>query len=456
MRSRHLLLRSRRTVTPEGVRDAVVWATDGAIIAVLPADDPAARGAEDLGERWLLPGLVDTHVHVNEPGRADWEGFATATRAAAAGGITTLVDMPLNAIPATTTAAALGAKLDAAADRLWVDAAFWGGVVPGNTGELEGLARGGVLGFKCFLSDPGVPEFERVTNADLEAAAPELARLGLPLLVHAEDPDTLESAAEAAGGDRRGYRAWLASRPATAETMALAFLVHFARRTGVWVHVVHLASGDLWEVVRDARAMGVRITCETCPHYLTFAAGDIPDGDPRFKCAPPIREAVHREGLWEGLRAGAIHLVASDHSPAPPALKRLESGDLAGAWGGIASLELGLPVMWSEALKRGFTPADLVRWMSDGPSRLAGTMGRKGAIAPGADADLVVWDGDAPWTVDQGRLHQRHPWTPYHGMALPGRVRRTYVHGTLVYAEGEHLERGGDVIRRSMETQGLD
>lgn len=461
MPSRHLLLRSRHTVTPEGVRDAVVWSADGTIVAVLAADDPAARGAEDLGERWLLPGLVDTHVHINEPGRTDWEGFETATRAAVAGGVTTLVDMPLNSIPATTTAAALKQKMEAAEGKLWCDVGFWGGVVPGNAGELDALARGGVLGFKCFMTPSGVDEFENVGRADLEEAAPVVARLGLPLLVHAEDPAPIEAAAEAlrsaeppSVADPRSYRAWLASRPASAETMALAFLVHLSRRTGTWVHVVHLAAGDLWPVVRDARAIGVRITCETCPHYLTFAAEEIPDGDPRYKCAPPIREAVHREGLWEGLREGAIHLIASDHSPCPPELKRLEAGDVLGAWGGIASLELGLGAVWSGARARGFAPEDVVRWMSDGPSRLAG-LAQKGAIAPGADADLVVWDADTEWTADAARLHQRHKVTPYDGRKLLGRVRRTYVNGRLVYAEGEHLERGGEVVRRKVE-EGLE
>jgi len=460
MHTGHLLLRSRHTVTPDGVRDVVVWVTDGIIVAVLPPDDPAAQGAEDLGDRWLIPGLVDTHVHVNEPGRAHWEGFDSATRAAVAGGITTIVDMPLNSIPATTNAQAFESKLAAAEGQLWCDVGFWGGVVPGNTGDLEPLARAGVLGFKCFLSPSGVDEFENVSRADLEEAAPEVARLALPLLVHAEDPASLEAVDEAMRTaeppvtlDPRSYAAWLASRPASAEVMALAFLVHLALRTGTWIHVVHLAAGDLWSVVRDARNMGVRISCETCPHYLTFAAEEIPDGDPRFKCAPPIREAASREALWEGLRERAIHLVASDHSPCPPDLKRLAAGDVMGAWGGIASLEIGFGAVWHGARARGFDATDVVRWMSDGPSRLAGLQGRKGGIEPGADADLVVWDPDAEWKVDASRLHQRHKVTPYDGRAVLGKVRRTYVHGTLVYAEGEHLERGGDVILRKMPVE---
>jgi allantoinase len=307
-----------------------------------------------------------------------------------------------------------------------------------------------VLGFKCFLSPSGVPEFAHVSRADLDAAAPALARLGLPLLVHAEDPAALELATEGASApDPRSYRAWLASRPPVAETMALALLASLARRHGLWIHVVHLASGDLWGVVRDGRAQGLRLSCETCPHYLTFAAEEIPDGAPLFKCAPPIREAAHRDGLWEGLRAGAIHLIATDHSPCPPELKRLDSGDVAGAWGGIASLELSLPVVWTGAAARGFTPADVVRWMSDGPSRLAGLHGRKGAIQPGADADLVVWDPDAEWTVDAARMHQRHKQTPYHGLRVRGRVHRTYVSGTLVFAEGEPIARAGEVLRRA-------
>lgn len=450
MSSPHLLLRSRHTVLENEVTDAVVWSVEGTIVAVLSPDDPAARGAEDLGERWLLPGLVDTHVHVNDPGRADWEGFEHATRAAAAGGITTIVDMPLNAIPATTSARALEAKVAAAQGRCWVDVAFWGGLVPGNAAELEPLAAAGVVGFKAFLSPSGVPEFGHVTRADLALAAPAVQRIGLPLLVHAEEPAVLDEIALDPALDPRRHATWLASRPSSAEMQALAALVTFARVHNVHVHIVHLASGDLWPVVRDAREHGWSVSAETCPHYLTFAAEEIPDGATEFKCAPPIRERAHREALWEGLRAGAIHLIASDHSPCPPSMKLRERGDFLEAWGGIASLELSLAAVWTGARERGATPHDVVRWMSAMPARLAGLRKRKGQIAPGFDADLVVWDPEASVTVDPARLVQRHKVTPYAGRTLRGRVHRTYVSGHLAYLDGRFDEPRGETLLRTM------
>jgi allantoinase len=450
MSSPHVLLRSRHTVLENEVVDAVVWAVEGTIVAVLPPDDPAARGADDLGDLWLLPGLVDTHVHVNEPGRADWEGFQHATRAAAAGGITTIVDMPLNSIPATTSAAALDAKVEAAQGRCWVDVAFWGGIVPGNAGDMEALAAAGVVGFKAFLSPSGVSEFPHVTRADLAAAAPALQRIGLPLLVHAEEPAVLDEVERDPALDPRRHATWLATRPPSAEMHALAALVTFARAHNVHVHVVHLAAGDLWQVVRDARDRGWSVSAETCPHYLTFAAEEIPDGATQFKCAPPIREREHREGLWEGLRAGAIHLVVSDHSPCPPAMKLPGTGDFLKAWGGIASLELSLAAVWTGASERGATPSDVVRWMSTMPARLAGLRKRKGVIAPGFDADLVAWDPDASFTVDASKLRQRHPVTPYAGRTLRGRVHRTYVSGHLAYRDGRFDGPHGETLLRTM------
>ncbi len=435
-----LALRSRRTVLPRGIEDAVVVVRDGRIAAVLPPDDPrvandpAARGAEDLGERWLLPGLVDTHVHLNEPGRTEWEGFATATRAAAAGGVTTLVDMPLNSVPATTTAEALRLKRAATTGKLAVDVAFWGGVVPGNLAELAPLAAAGVLGFKCFLVPSGVSEFRHVGQADLQAAMPEIARLGLPLLAHAELPGPIESALEAvARRDARRYSTWLNARPHEAEDQAIALLLLLCEATGCRTHVVHLSSAHAVPMLREAKRRGLPLTVETCPHYLRFEAQSIRGGDTLFKCAPPIRERENRERLWDALREGVIDLVASDHSPCPPAMKLLDRGDFTAAWGGIASLELGLPVMWTEARGRGFTPADLARWMSLSPARLAGLEATKGAIAPGRDADFVVWDAETRWTVDATRLHQRHPMTPYAGLDVVGRVERTYLRGALVY-----------------------
>ena len=426
-------LRSRRTVTPRGIEDAVVVVRDGIVAEVLPPRNPAARNAEDLGDLVLMPGLVDTHVHVNEPGRTEWEGFETATRAAAAGGVTTIVDMPLNSVPATTTAAALRAKRAAAEGKCSVDVAMWGGVVPGNAGEIEALAAEGVRGFKCFLVHSGVDEFPHVGKRDLSAAMPRIARLGLPLLVHAELPGPIEAASHAAmARDPRAYASWLASRPRAAECDAIAMMLGLCEETGCRVHVVHLAAADAVEMLRDARRRGLPVTAETCPHYLHFAAEEIADGATPFKCAPPIRERENREWLWAALEEGLIDLVASDHSPCPPEMKRLEAGDFFAAWGGIASIELTLAATWTSARGRGFTPADLARLMSGRPALLARLEGSKGAIAPGRDADLVAWDSAAEWIVDPAALHQRHKLTPYAGRTLTGRVLRTYVRGELV------------------------
>lgn len=424
--SADLVLRSRRAVTPDGTRAAAVHVADGRIARVAAWDDvPSDTALVDVGDDVLMPGLVDTHVHVNEPGRAEWEGFATATRAAAAGGVTTILDMPLNAVPATTTAAALDAKRAAARGHTTVRVEYIGGVVPGNVGELAGLRDGGVRAFKCFLAPSGVDEFPHVSEADLRAAFPELARLGLPLMVHAEDPAWLGAAP---AGGARAYAAWLASRPVEAERSAIAMLVRLMAWCPTRVHVVHLSSARSLDVVRDARARGLPLTVETCPHYLTFAAEEIADGDTACKCAPPIRERAEREGLWRALAAGAIDLVASDHSPCPGAMKGVD-GDWFAAWGGIASLQLSLAATWTGAAARGHAPADVARWMSAAPARLAGIADRRGALAPGYDADLVAWDPDAWFTVDPARLHHRHPVTPYAGRALRGVVRATWVGG---------------------------
>ena len=433
-----LVIRSRRVVLPDGVRDAAVLVGEGRIRAVVPwAEAPDAAGVVDCGDACLMPGLVDTHVHMNEPGRTDWEGFASATHAAAAGGVTTLVDMPLNSTPATTTVAALAAKRAAAASTCRVDVGFWGGVVPGNVPELEGLAAAGVLGFKCFLVPSGVDDFPEVDERDLREAMSVLARLGRPLLVHAELPGPIAAAEDAIrGGDPRRYANWLASRPPAAEIEAIRMVLGLCAETECPVHIVHLSAAEALPDIRSARARGLPVTVETCPHYLCFAAEEIADGATPFKCAPPIRGRANRERLWEALRDGAIDLVASDHSPCPPALKRCETGDFMAAWGGIASLEVALSAVWSGARKRDFTPSDLARWMGERPARLAGLAGRKGVIAPGADADLVVWEPEAEWTVVGARLHHRHPLTPYEGWNLRGVVRSTFVRGVCVFERG--------------------
>ena len=448
-------IRSRRVIAPDGMRAAAV-VIRGEKIAALVAPDavPADMPVDDVGERVLLPGLVDAHVHINEPGRTEWEGFETATRAAAAGGITTLVDMPLNSSPVTTTVEALVQKVAAAVGKLWVDCGFYGGIVPGNNVHLKPLAAAGVLGFKAFLCHSGIDEFPNATEADLRAAMPILADAGLPLLVHAELLSPLSAEIERRFSSRpRSYADYLATRPRQWEHNAIRLLIELCREFDCRVHIVHLATADALSMIAQARAKGLPLTVETCPHYLCFAAEEISDGDPRFKCAPPIREQENRERLWDGLRAGLIDTVGSDHSPAPPALKHLATGDLRQAWGGIASLQLELSVIFTEAGRRGFSLAAVADWMSRHPAHLVGLAGRKGSLAPGHDADLVVFDPDAEFTVTPVMLHHRHKITPYEGRRLRGRVEQTYVRGRLVYDAGHFAEKpSGQAILRTGES----
>lgn len=427
-----LVIRSLRVVQPHGMRAASVHVVNGRISRVGAWDDiPADVKPLDAGEMIVMPGLVDTHVHVNEPGRTEWEGFETATRAAAAGGITTILDMPLNSIPATTTVAALEAKRGAARDRTSVNVEYIGGVVPGNSRELEGLRQAGVRAFKCFLSSSGVDEFPAVSESDLREAFPILSRLGIPLMVHAEDPSRLASN----GKSSRVYADYLASRPVAAEESAIAMLVRLLEWCPTPVHVVHLSSAQSLAIVRAARDRGLPITVETCPHYLTFAAEEIPDGATEYKCAPPIRGAAERDALWEALIGGEIDLVASDHSPCPPAMKDT-GGEFFAAWGGIASLQLSLSAVWTGARVRGVKPERIAEWMSSAPAKLAGFERTKGALAPGFDADIIVWDPDASFVVEAAKLHHRHKVTPYLGRTLYGTVHSTITggratHGTL-------------------------
>ena len=447
MTSADLVLRSRRVVTPRGTGPAAVHVRAGRIVGVYAIDDvPDGCPVDDAGESVIMPGLVDTHVHVNEPGRTEWEGFATATRAAAAGGVTTIVDMPLNSIPATTTVAALEAKRRAAAGQCFVDVGFWGGVVPGNTCELQPLFDAGVSGFKCFLVPSGVDEFCPVTEADLRTAMPVLAAIGAPLLVHAELPGPIDAAAAERSTahrvpvmtrflENRRYASFVESRPKAAEDEAVALLVRLCREYRVRTHIVHLSSARAVTPIVDARSAGLPISVETCPHYLYFAAERVPDGATAFKCAPPIREEANREGLLAALGAKTIQMVVSDHSPAPPSLKHAPFGDLFRAWGGIASLQLSLPATWTAVRGRGCTLNDLTEWMCAAPARLAG-FHTKGAIAPGFDADLVIWEPEAEFTVDARRLHHRHPITPYDRDRLSGVVRRTYLGGVRIAEDG--------------------
>ncbi|MFV2018177.1 allantoinase AllB [Micromonospora sp. LOL_023] len=434
-----LVLRSRRTVLPDGERPAAVVVGDGRIVAIVDYRDQVPAVVDnDLGDVALLPGLVDTHVHVNEPGRTEWEGFATATLAAAAGGVTTIVDMPLNSLPPTVDPPALAVKRAAADGRCHVDVGFWGGAIPGNRHELPGLYDAGVFGFKAFLADSGVPEFPPLDPAELAAAFAAVPAL---FVVHAEQPDQLCSATSSTR-----YADFLASRPPAAEVEAVAAAIAAARATGARMHILHLSAAAAVPLLAAARDHGLPVSAETCPHYLTLTAEEIPDGATEFKCCPPIRGRDNQDALWSALADGTLTCVVSDHSPCLPALKTPDTGDFATAWGGIASVQLGLPAVWTEADRRGFTLSDVVRWMAQAPADLVG-LTAKGRLAVGADADLVAFDPTASYHVDPGRLRQRHPVTPYAGRRLTGIVRATWLRGapvTIDEPRGRLLVRGPD------------
>lgn len=445
-----LVIRGRRVVTEHGIGPASVHVTRSYISSISIYED-VPEGAEviEAFDSIVMPGLVDTHVHVNEPGRTEWEGFETATRAAAAGGVTTIVDMPLNSIPATTTLDGFKTKLEEARDKLRVDVAFWGGVVPGNTSDLAKLWEAGVVGFKCFLIHSGVDEFPNVTEEDLRAAMPELARLGAVLIVHAELPGPVEACCQSMGDSpSRSYGTFLESRPREAENEAVALMIRLCRETGCRVHIVHHSSADALSMLRDAKNSGLPITAETCPHYLHFTAEDIPEGATEFKCCPPIRERENRERLWEALKDGTLDFVVSDHSPCPPAMKLREQGDFMKAWGGISSLQLRLPIMWTEASVRGCTIEDLTRWLCGEPARQVGLQNLKGVIKDGYDADIVIWDPDREFEVEPGALHHRHKLSPYNGEVLHGVVEKTFVRGQMVYDGGEFFGPMGQILVR--------
>jgi allantoinase len=441
-RSFDLILRSRRVVLPDGERPAAVGVSGMAVAAILPYDAPAEAARDrQLGELALLPGLVDTHVHVNEPGRTEWEGFASATRAASLGGVTTLIDMPLNAVPPTTTPEALAEKRALAKEQSSVDVGFWGGAVPGALTGLGALHEAGAFGFKCFLADSGVPEFPALRPAEFEAAARAAARIGAVLLVHAEDEDVLGAHA---GTQLSDYHSFLASRPDEAETAAVARVLSVVRNTGARVHILHLSSAECLPLIAAAKREGLPVTVETCPHYLAFDAAEIAHGATEYKCCPPIRGAANRERLWDALDRELIDFIVSDHSPCPEELKRRGDGDFAAAWGGIASLQLGLPAVWTEARPRGWTLSRVTHLMAQRTADFAG-LPHKGRIAVGCDADFVVFDPEAEFVVDAAALAHRHPITPYHGRTLTGVVKATYLRGQRV---GDKPM--GKVLRRIM------
>jgi allantoinase len=426
-----VVIRARRAVVDGRETSASIVVHDGLVAGVEPFEAPVGDGAtvvELASDEVLLPGLVDSHVHVNEPGRTDWEGFASATRAAAAGGVTTIIDMPLNSIPPTTTVEALRTKQSVARDQAYVDVGFWGGAIPGNLGDLEPLHEAGVFGFKCFLLHSGVDEFPHLHPDELEAALRVTGSLDALMIVHAEDSHAID---HAPSPDGDAYDGFLHSRPRGAENVAIAQVIELARWTGARAHILHLSSSDALPMIRSARDDGVRLSVETCPHYLSFTAEEIPAGATQFKCCPPIREQANRELLWQGLADGTIDLVVTDHSPCTADLKRFDSGDFGQAWGGIASLQLGLPAVWTGARARGHALSDVVRWMAEGPARQTGLADR-GRIAVGAAADFAVFAPDEEFVVDVARLQHKNPVSAYAGRTLTGVVRQTWLHGIPV------------------------
>ena len=426
---------SQRVLTPKGERPAAILIQEEKIMDVVSISEiPSDCPVEDMKNDVVMPGLVDTHVHINEPGRTDWEGFETATKAAAAGGITTLVDMPLNCIPVTTTVDALNEKIAATKNQLWVDCGFYGGLIPDNLQDIESLADAGVLGFKAFLSHSGIDEFPNINEKHLREALPIFANKGIPILVHAE----LENGA-IQSENHSTYKSFQDSRPKSWENNAVKLLIQLSKEFDARIHIVHLSSADILAEIAQTRNDGYPISVETCPHYLHFSSEHISDGDTRFKCAPPIWESDNKEKLWSGLENGLINFITSDHSPCTAELKNLEVGDFEKAWGGISSIQFTLPVIWTECKTRGYSMDQLINWMSKQPAKFIGKDQQKGQISPGFDADLVCWNPDEKYIIQKEAIHHKNKLTPYEGESLYGVVNATFLRGQKVYENGEFL-----------------
>lgn len=443
-----LALRGNAILTPEGLKKAVILIKDGIIIDVVPSLSTSANDRIiDLDDDVVMPGVIDPHVHINEPGRTEWEGFETATRAALSGGVTTLVDMPLNASPVTTSVSAFEKKIESTKGKLFTNCGFWGGIVPGNENSIEPLIAKGVLGFKAFLTHSGIDDFPNVTEGDLRKVMPIIAKHKLPLLVHCEVPGDQNSKNNQAT-DKQSYQHYLASRPKAWENNAIALMIRLCEEYSCHVHIVHLSSADSIDQIRKAKEKGLPLTVETAQHYLYFQAEDIQNGKIAFKCAPPIREKANNDLLWKALQDGTIDFVATDHSPAPPELKQLDSGDFTTAWGGVASIQFALPILWTVARKRNIGLEKMATWLSEKPARFIGSKDKKGKIAKGFDADLCVWNPHATFTIEESMIRHRHKVTPYMSETLNGLVKQTYLAGKIMFNQGKFSSPDGKLIMR--------
>jgi len=438
-----------RVLTQIGLEKACILVKQGRVEAVLPSLPSGFTGpVEDAGDLVILPGLVDSHVHINEPGRTEWEGFETATQAAAAGGITTVVDMPLNCSPVTTSASALATKISSLQGKLWVDTGFWGGIISGSLEDLPALLKAGVLGVKSFMIDSGLDEFPHLSLDELSQATQALSGSRIPYLIHAEFDENPDATAQI----DTSYESFLNSRPRGFENRAIEILIELSKKHGCKIHIVHLSSSDALEMLDQARAENLDITVETCPHYLLLHSEDISDGDTLFKCCPPIREKENSEKLWEALKQGRIDFVVSDHSPCTPRLKSLETGSFDTAWGGISSLQLSLPLIWTEARKRNFTLEELSRILSASPANLAGLAHRKGRISPGLDADLIFFNPDAKQTIHRDQIYHRHKLTPYVDREVIGVIEKTFLRGEPIFYDGTPVDKplGQPLLRENL------